>query len=553
MKKIILLQPPIQDFYDTEVRLQPMGLCYLKAAVQKWLPHWEAKVLDFHHGWGRRTLAIPKELKYLTPYYPYPDQSPFRLFHSYFHFGASFETLAERVAEERPDLVGISSLFSPYYREVLACAEQIKRHLDVPILVGGSHVSADPHSILDHPAVDFILRGEGERPLVEFLKVWEGGGDISNVPNLGFKKNGLVQLNSLEENFPLEDLPPPDLSDFLPADYAYSGKPMSFLVSSRSCPHRCSFCSVHATFGFNYRRNSVDRVFAEIVQRYEQGYRVVDFEDDNLSFYTQEMKQLCRRLIERFSDRQMQFVAMNGISYLSLDEEVLHLMHRAGFTHLNLALVSSDTTVRESTKRPHTVEKFLEVVDIASRLGFKIVAYQILGLPNESLESMIQTLVFMARLPVLLGSSPFYLTPNSPIARQLGHQATPEDVFKSRLTAMAIETERFQREDLYTLWMTTRILDFLKGLSFDGEEISLEEIIEKNSTGASDPRAALGFEILEKLFHQGILHAATPQGLKPLTKFKTDLFQRVWESLEFLTTQEGKRIRTGAGLLRKVS
>jgi radical SAM superfamily enzyme len=67
-------------------------------------------------------------------------------------------------------------------------------------------------------------------------------------------------------------------------------------------------------------------------------------------------------------------------------------MKCAGFTRLNLALVSSDTTVLETTKRPHTVAKYLEVVEAAHRLGFAITSYQILGLPFESLASMVQTL-----------------------------------------------------------------------------------------------------------------------------------------------------------------
>ncbi len=85
---------------------------------------------------------------------------------------------------------------------------------------------------------------------------------------------------------------------------------------------------------------------------------------------------------------------MNGISYLSLDAELLQLMKAAGFSRLNLALVSSDTSVLETTKRPHTVGKYLEVVETAHRLGFEITSYQILGLPFESLSSMVQTLVF---------------------------------------------------------------------------------------------------------------------------------------------------------------
>ena len=98
---------------------------------------------------------------------------------------------------------------------------------------------------------------------------------------------------------------------------------MTFMITSRSCPHKCSFCSVHTTFGTNYRRRSLENVLEEIELRYQQGYRVIDFEDDNLTYYKSTFKELCRRLIARFPNREMEFVAMNGISYLSLDEELL--------------------------------------------------------------------------------------------------------------------------------------------------------------------------------------------------------------------------------------
>src|SRR4029078_2347870 len=42
--KVLLVQPPVQDFYDTDVRLQPIGLAYLKAAVKKHLPHVEISI-----------------------------------------------------------------------------------------------------------------------------------------------------------------------------------------------------------------------------------------------------------------------------------------------------------------------------------------------------------------------------------------------------------------------------------------------------------------------------------------------------------------------------
>jgi radical SAM superfamily enzyme YgiQ (UPF0313 family) len=538
--KLVLLQPPIEDFYETDVRLQPIGLCYLKAAVKRHLPGIQVIIKDYHHGWGRRTIPVPEELAYLKDFYAWPDKSPFSSFYHYFHFGAPFEALAKDVARENPDLVGISSLFSPYYREVLRAAAEIKKRLSVPVLVGGSHVSAAPFTMLKHPSIDFVIRGEGERPLVEFLRAWNNGKTFDYVPNLGFKKNGALVFNEVEENFPIEELPLPDLSDLSGEAYLFERRPLSFLITSRSCPHRCTFCSVHLTFGHRYRRRSPEHVLEEIKQRYQEGFRVFDFEDDNLTFYMDEMKALCRKLIETFPNRDVQLVAMNGISYLSLDPELLRLMKNAGFTHLNLALVSSDDSVRETTKRPHTVEKYLSVVHEAARLGFNVVSYQILGLPNERLDSMIQTLSFAARLPVLLGASMFYLTPNSPIARGFP-ELTEDDIFKSRLTAMAIETEHFKREDIYTLFVTTRIINFLKAITFAEDQLPLGDALDR--ARQQGKRYALGAELLEKLLIEQCLYAATGSGLKPLLRFKPELFLQVWSELDHIGTQAGKVIR----------
>ena len=91
--------------------------------------------------------------------------------------------------------------------------------------------------------------------------------------------------------------------------------------------------------------------------------------------------------------------------------------------------------------------------------------YQILGLPGESLDSMIRTLLLNSRLPVLLGASPFYLTPGTAIAQKVPKQ-TETDLVRSRLTALGLETDHIKREDIYTLFMITRIINFFKGLRF---------------------------------------------------------------------------------------
>jgi radical SAM superfamily enzyme YgiQ (UPF0313 family) len=534
--KLLLIQPPVQDFYDTDVRLQPIGLCYLAAAVKKHLPEVKVIIKDYHGGAGRRTAAIPRELRYLADYYSVDDKSPFSTFHRYYHFGAPFDVIESEIAAISPDVVGISSLFTPYYREVLEAAARVKKACGAIVVVGGSHASAVPESLLASAHVDYVIRGEGEKPLVEFLRHLLGRLPIETVPNLAYRRQGQTTYNPMEENFPIDELPLPDLGDLCASNYMLDGKPMTFMITSRSCPHKCSFCSVHTTFGTDYRRRSVENVLEEIELRHRQGYRVIDFEDDNLTYYKTTFRELCRRLIERFPGREMQLVAMNGISYLSLDDELLELMYHAGFSHLNLALVSSDKTVRETTKRPHTLEAYVKVVRKAHQLGFKMVSYQILGLPNESLDSMIQTLAFNARLPVLLGASPFYQTPNAPIAR--GLQLTEKDYVQARLTALAIETEHFTRDEIYTLFVTTRIINFLKGLSIE-QDFALGKLMNRSWP---DHRTALGFELLRQLQFTGRWHAWTKSGSVENLHFKSALLRRTLSQTEDVVTRTGRKI-----------
>jgi radical SAM superfamily enzyme YgiQ (UPF0313 family) len=537
--RVALVQPPVEDFYDTDVRLQPIGLCYIKAAVKKHLPHVEVIIRDYHRGCGRRTVPIPKALDYLSAYYPVADQSPFSTFHQYYHFGRSFDEIEAELAAIKPDVVGISCLFTPYYREALEIARRAKKRLNVPVVMGGSHASAVPASLLSSPYVDYVIRGEGEKAFVEFLAFLQGEKPLEGVSNLAYKKDGQFHFNPIADNFSLNDLPFPDLGDFSPSSYTLAGKPMTFMITSRSCPHKCSFCSVHTTFGEKYRLRSLENVLTEIELRYRQGYRVIDFEDDNLTYYKSTFKELCRQMIARFPRGALRLVAMNGISYLSLDEETLELMSEAGFSHLNLALVSSDKTVRETTKRPHTLEAYLKVVRKATELGLKIVSYQILGLPNETLASMIQTLAFNARLPVLLGALPFYQTPNAPIARHLDF--TEDDYLRSRLTAMAVETEDFDRDDIYTLFIITRIVNFLKGLPIS----SSVDLVNLLSRSWDDKRQQIGFELLNHMEETERLYFWTKNGQIENEKFKTEVFLRVLSEAGEITCRNGNSIAVG--------
>lgn len=535
--KVILLQPPIEDFYETKIRLMPLGLAYLKASLLKIFSGMECKILDFHSGYGRNVIPLPEELKYLRDYY-IKDESPFSTFSDYFHFGASYDFIGRVIKEENPDLVCISSLFTPYYREVIKTAEVIKKAFGdtsrVPVVVGGHHASIAPETLLKTGFVDFVIRGEGEKPLNELVSALKKNeflisemklDELKSLPNLSFIRDEKLYANDRKENYDINDLPIPDFSDLEPGRYKLQGRPLTFILSSRGCPRNCSFCTVHSVFP-SYKKRSNETVLAEMKVRYEAGYRAFDFEDDNLTCNKKEALSLLKAISETFKGGDVSLHAMNGIEFASLDKELLVAMREAFFYDLNLSLVSINGE--------RNLEKYLSVVKEASELKFNIVAYNIIGLPSETVDQMVETIKFNARLPVLMGPSMYYIVPEARINETCGIRLEEKDFVKSRLTAMAYESDKFSREDLYTLFVSSRIINFIK--SFDVENTNELLALQFNE------RKGLGIEVLKRLLSEGRLYAFQSGKFIENIKFKVALFEKIWFSLEYIVSRNGRRI-----------
>ena len=96
-RTILLVQPPIRDFYFTRKRSIPYGLACIASALQH--QGFFVSILDALATTKTRERSIPLSMDYLQPFYGRPDLSPFSLFHGYKHFGLSFEAIGKKAAE----------------------------------------------------------------------------------------------------------------------------------------------------------------------------------------------------------------------------------------------------------------------------------------------------------------------------------------------------------------------------------------------------------------------------------------------------------------------
>ena len=470
--KVLLIQPPIRDFYQTSIRTQPIGLAYLAASLKS--HGYEVGILDCQTS-EKRSIPIPSELSYLKDFYPFNDRSPFKLYTGYYHFGMAWDEIRDKMKGSKAHVFGISSSFTPYYQEALEVARIIKEWDQKRIVVmGGCHVSCDPESVLKSPWVDYVVLGEGEIRFPYLLgQIGKGmGGHFKEVGGIGFKENGEIRINSLSTFIEdIEDFPFParELLDL--NRYRIGRKRSTMIITSRGCPHGCAYCSTHLVMGLSFRSRSPESILQEMVDCTHRFHiRSFDIEDDNFTFDQPRAKRLMSLVVETFGEETLELSVMNGVSFASLDKELLTLMRKAGFKTVNLSFVSADPSFKERMGRPGTTSNFDNILKDAEHAGLNVVAYAILGIPGQRIGEMVDSVIHLMGRRALIGPSVFYPTPGTSLFAQCkAKELLPSHPSQWRSSALPIETEDFNRLDIVTLFRLARVINFIKGKVDEGE------------------------------------------------------------------------------------
>ncbi len=238
----------------------------------------------------------PEEQALQSPYFPLGllylagyvrDQG-----HEVAVFDGTFEedvsAFSARLAAERPDLVGISSVL-PLRDMALTLASDAKAAGTLTIL-GGPDPTKDPASYLQFPQVDMVVHHEGEQTLDSLLRLIDAGPltpeILAREPGIAFRDAaGAPVVNQPRppvEN--LDELPLPardliDMDRYLDTWREENGYSSLTISTSRGCPYGCDWCqdSVH---GQSFRQRSPESVAAEMKQLKEtydiDRLRVVD-------------------------------------------------------------------------------------------------------------------------------------------------------------------------------------------------------------------------------------------------------------------------------------
>jgi anaerobic magnesium-protoporphyrin IX monomethyl ester cyclase len=317
----------------------------------------------------------------------------------------SYSKILFRVKAMNPDVVGITAL-SSYYGEMRILAKMLRK-LQIPVILGGIHVSTLPEYSLREIRADFVVIGEGELTTLELIDKWQERKTRNQIKGIAYLEDGQFKLNSPREliqnldelPFPAWDLINPSKYPPIPHGYTLKRYPAAPILTTRGCPYSCSYCASTQFWRRTFRRRSAQNIGDEIeylVNKFK--IREIHIWDDNFTLIRKHVVEFCREILKRKLD--LTFVCANGVRIDSLNKELLTLMRRTGFYSLVFAIESGSQTILNRANKKIDLKVVPPMVKVAKKLGFHLPAFFMFGFPGETYRTARETIQFAKSLPL---------------------------------------------------------------------------------------------------------------------------------------------------------
>ncbi len=299
-----------------------------------------------------------------------------------------------------PDVVGISC-FTGEHEWTLKLGRAIKRRWpNVLVMLGGPHPTYYP-DIINEPGVDIIARGETEYAILELMQKLRDKESIDEIKNLWIKKDGEIIRNEMDcLPADLDDLPLPDREIYYKYKFLRRVSVKQFL-SGRGCPFQCTFCAnnilkkIYRGKGQFLRRRSPEGVVEEILDvRDRYGLKTVSFTDDvfitNLGW------------LEKFLPLYKEKVGlpfMCNVTANLITEEIAKMLKDNCCYGVSMGIESGDEEIRHSVLGKFiSNEQIIKAAEIVKKHKLLLKTYNILCLPEETIEKALGTLELNAKI-----------------------------------------------------------------------------------------------------------------------------------------------------------
>lgn len=299
----------------------------------------------------------------------------------------------DKLIEEKPDIVGISS-YMLYFKKAIEIGKKIKKELNVPVILGGPHITSLPHSLPD--CCDIGVIGEGEETMLELMKLYIkdkkfDSHKLKKIRGIVFPDKGKPFITEQRPLImPLDKIPYPRRE--LLKDVCLTPS----IITSRGCPYHCNFCCPRS-YWREFRQFSADYVNKELLElvRSIKGYPMVRINDDVFTTNIKRLKKIHKFILENKINEQVSFDV--SIKANTLNDEICKLLKDINVVRVFYGPESASDKVLEFYTKNQTAEDNQRVIDLCVKYGFLVYASFILGAPVETEEDVMMTYKFIEK------------------------------------------------------------------------------------------------------------------------------------------------------------
>jgi anaerobic magnesium-protoporphyrin IX monomethyl ester cyclase len=324
-----------------------------------------------------------------------------RLANDSVRIGVDDTEIEKKIRESKPDIVGVSCVFTRYFMDSHSIASITKKiNPEVKVIFGGTHATNFWQETLTDKNVDLVVIGEGELTFLDLLNKYSENQSIQDVPGIAYRNNkGKPIKTGVREPLDIKTLPildyaSLDMKRYITFNEDYQMKTPSFQLStSRGCPMDCIYCSVKTVWGHKWRGKTPDQVLDEIEYLQKNfGIKEISFLDDSISVDPHRFKAICQGIIDR--GLKIYWSTPNGIAHWTLNKEILLLMRRAGCYRITFGIESGNNEIRKFIGKPFDLAQAKELLQYANKIGMWTVITTIFGFPYETKEKIMDTVNF---------------------------------------------------------------------------------------------------------------------------------------------------------------
>jgi len=296
--------------------------------------------------------------------------------------------------EFKPQFIGITAAATTIYvaKDIAKICKEV--FPEAKTVMGGVQPTVTPELVLQSGHIDYAIRGEGEVTVVELMVKGE---PLSKIKGLSYREAGQVVHNPDRSPIHnLDEIPFPSyhlfqIEKYHPPEALFRRLPAINVITSRGCPFRCTYCATQTIWPGKLRMRSIENVIEELkVLTMQYGIKEISFSDDTLPAMRSRMIQLCEAILKNKIDITW---SCNAIVKF-LDEDVLHLMKRAGCHHICYGVESVDENILKNIHKNIKIEEAEQVIKATKKAGIACRASFMFGNPGETVESMQKTLEF---------------------------------------------------------------------------------------------------------------------------------------------------------------